>query len=98
MCCDLELVSAFLDGELDRTVLGVVTHHLLQCDDCCQNMGQLARVKDGIADRFVLRNPEEMTQSVMMAIQNDKVAPHTGPRTQRLKRRNGSEDDCCRTR
>lgn len=75
MSCDMELVSAFLDGELDRVILGTVTNHLLRCDHCCRTMGRLAAVRDALAEKFALCYPEELTQSVMSAISNEKIAP-----------------------
>lgn len=86
MGCSPELVSAFLDGELDRVILGSVTDHLLGCDDCCQMMSQLAQIRDGMADHFVLDNPEGMTQSVMMAIRNEKVLPDPHRFSRRFRR------------
>lgn len=81
--CNPELVSAFLDDELDRIILGRVTRHLVHCDDCCRTMGRLAQIRDAFAGRFVLCEPEEMVQSVMMAIRNEKS---TSPR-ERLRDR-----------
>ncbi|MBF0461371.1 MAG: hypothetical protein HQL87_08245 [Magnetococcales bacterium] len=73
MTCNPELVSAFLDGELDSIILKPVVVHLLQCDQCCQTMGWLAQVKEGIMGYLACPDPEEMTQSIMMAIKNETV-------------------------
>ncbi|MEO5363967.1 MAG: zf-HC2 domain-containing protein [Magnetococcus sp. DMHC-8] len=78
MSCDPELVSAFLDGELDPIIVNPVVAHLLQCDNCCQTMGWLAQVKHGVAGHAVWQDPEEMTQSIMGLIRNEKV--YTGRR------------------
>lgn len=86
MSCNPELVSAFLDGELDWVILGTVTDHLLKCDECCQTMGWLAQVRDGVSDQFVLCDAEEMTRSVMAAIKNETISPVYGTLRKRLKR------------
>lgn len=86
MCCDcdLELVSAFLDGELDYVVLGTVTSHLLECENCCQTMGWFVQVRDCVSDGFVFHDSEEMTQSVMMALKNEKVSQDPSRLSRRL--------------
>ncbi len=73
MSCNPELVSAFLDGELEPIILGPVTKHLLKCDDCCRTMGMMAQLRSALADRFMLSDPEHMTHSVMTAINNERV-------------------------
>lgn len=70
--CNPELVSAFLDGELDQIILGHVTRHLMNCEECCRTMSRLVQVRDAVADQFTLCEPERLTQSVMMAIRNEK--------------------------
>ncbi|MEO5332612.1 MAG: hypothetical protein H7839_11355 [Magnetococcus sp. YQC-5] len=70
--CNPELVSAFLDNELDRIIVGRFTRHLLDCDHCCQTMSRLVQVRDAVAEKFALCEPETLTQSVMMAICNEK--------------------------
>ncbi|MEO5339891.1 MAG: zf-HC2 domain-containing protein [Magnetococcus sp. MYC-9] len=78
MTCNPELVSAFLDGELEPIIVRPVVAHLLQCDDCCQTMGWLAQVKENIAGGLFWQDPDEMTRSIMGAIKNEKVyAGHT---------------------
>jgi hypothetical protein len=77
MACNPELVSAFLDGELEAVILHPVVAHLMQCDHCCQTMGWLAQVKEGIAGHY-WNDGEDLTQSIMGAIRNEKVyARHT---------------------
>ncbi len=75
--CNPELVSAFLDDELDKIIIGHVTKHLLYCDDCCTTMSRLVQVRDAVANVFALCEPEALTQSVMLAIRNEKS---TSPR------------------
>ncbi|MBF0381363.1 MAG: hypothetical protein HQL69_10115 [Magnetococcales bacterium] len=75
MSCNPELVSAFIDGELESVIIGTVTNHLLKCDDCCQTMGRLAMVQGAIAEKFALCHPEDLTRSIMSAISNEKVTP-----------------------
>ncbi|WP_130471776.1 zf-HC2 domain-containing protein [Candidatus Magnetaquicoccus inordinatus] len=78
MACNPELVSAFLDGELETVILHPVVAHLLKCDHCCQTMGWLAQVKDGIGG-YLWQDGEDMTQSIMGAIRNEKVySVHAG--------------------
>ncbi|MBF0401462.1 MAG: hypothetical protein HQL80_07130 [Magnetococcales bacterium] len=74
MTCNPELVSAFLDGELEPIILPPVVAHLLKCDHCCQTMSWLAQVKDSLAEgQLMWQDPEEMTQSIMGAIRNEKI-------------------------
>ncbi|MEO5348097.1 MAG: hypothetical protein H7836_00375 [Magnetococcus sp. YQC-3] len=73
MSCDPELVSAFLDGELEPVIFKPVVAHLLKCDACCQTMGWLAQVKSGVAGDLEWYDPDEMAQSIMVAIRNEKV-------------------------
>ncbi len=73
MSCNPELVSAFLDGELEPIILKPVVVHLLRCDHCCQTMGWLAQVKSKVAGYPDWSDPEEQTQSIMGAIKNEKV-------------------------
>lgn len=75
MRCDPELVSAFLDGELDAVILELVVKHLMQCDNCCITLSHLAQVRDAITDHVTVQDPEAMTQSIMMAIQNERILP-----------------------
>ncbi|MBF0438895.1 MAG: hypothetical protein HQL93_07205 [Magnetococcales bacterium] len=75
--CNPELVSAFLDNELERIIIGRVAKHLLHCDHCCHTMSRLASVRDAVSEQFALCEPELLTQSVMMAIRNEKS---TSPR------------------
>ncbi|MBF0145091.1 MAG: zf-HC2 domain-containing protein [Magnetococcales bacterium] len=78
MGCNPELVSAFLDGELDRVIVGSVTQHLLECEECCRTINKLAAVKGGLSERFVLCQPEDLTHSVMSAISNERIGPPSG--------------------
>ena len=73
MSCNQELVSAFLDGELDTIILKKVTRHLLECNGCCQSLTHMAQVSDGLRERYTLPDPEGFTLSVMNAISNEKV-------------------------
>ena len=73
MSCNPELVSAFLDGELEPVIFKPVVTHLLGCDTCCHTMGWLAQVKNGVAGEVEWHDPDEMTQSIMFAIKNEKV-------------------------
>ncbi|MBF0610424.1 MAG: hypothetical protein G8345_01350 [Magnetococcales bacterium] len=75
MKCNPELVSAFLDGELDDVILEAVIKHLMECEDCCQTLSHLAQVRDAITDQVTVSDPEAMTQSIMMAIQNERILP-----------------------
>jgi anti-sigma factor RsiW len=83
MSCNPELVSAFIDGELESVIVGTVTNHLLKCDDCCKTMGRLAMVQEAVSEKFALCHPEDLTQSVMSAISNEKV---TTPQSRLHKR------------
>lgn len=91
--CEPELVSAFLDEELDHGSSDSLTSHLLQCDHCCETMGWMAQIRGGIAGNFFLCDPEEVTQSVMMAIKNEKVATDPNPVSQRMWHVSGTTDD-----
>ncbi|MBF0446885.1 MAG: hypothetical protein HQL67_01665 [Magnetococcales bacterium] len=86
MSCNPELVSAFIDGELESVIVGAVTNHLLQCDDCCRVMGHLAMIQGAVAGNFALCDPETLTQSVMLAINNEKMTPARRRLSKRLIR------------
>ena len=74
MTCNPELVSAFLDGELEPIILQPVVVHLLHCDDCCQVMGWLAQVKESIRmGELLWQDPDEITHAIMGAIKNEKI-------------------------
>ncbi|MBF0110121.1 MAG: zf-HC2 domain-containing protein [Magnetococcales bacterium] len=75
MGCNPELVSAFLDGELDGIIVNSVTEHLLVCDHCCRTLDRMATIKGGVGDRFMLCHPEDLTNSVMSAISNERIGP-----------------------
>ncbi|MBF0213697.1 MAG: hypothetical protein HQM00_09045 [Magnetococcales bacterium] len=81
--CNPELVSAFLDDELDRIIVGHVARHLIHCDHCCRTMGHLAQIRDVLAGQLPWFESETFTQSVMMAIRNEKI---TSPRERLLDR------------
>ncbi|MBF0357775.1 MAG: hypothetical protein HQL70_04150 [Magnetococcales bacterium] len=73
MSCDPELVSAFIDGELESVIIGSVTKHLLKCDKCCKTMGRMAMVQEAVSEKYALCYPEELTNSIMSAISNEKI-------------------------
>lgn len=73
MSCNPELVSAFLDGELDEIILGAVIKHLLGCDHCRQILSKLAQVRDTLVEHFNLPDPEATTASVMSLIHHDSA-------------------------
>ena len=50
--CNPELVSAYLDGELDGIIVKTVTKHLLKCESCQQLLGVLAGVRSSVKDHF----------------------------------------------
>ncbi|HIJ84794.1 MAG: putative transrane anti-sigma factor [Magnetococcales bacterium] len=86
MGCNPELVSAFLDGELDRVIVGAVTDHLMVCEECCRTLDKLASVKWAVSDKFILSRPEDLTSSVMSVISNDRVGPSSGGMAAFLKK------------
>lgn len=73
MSCNQELVSAFLDGELDTVILKKVTRHLLECNGCCQSLTSMAQASDSLREHYLIPDPEGFTLSVMNAISNEKV-------------------------
>ncbi|MBF0369607.1 MAG: hypothetical protein HQL52_09150 [Magnetococcales bacterium] len=86
MSCNPELVSAFIDGELDNIIVNSVTKHLLKCDSCCHMMSRLAQVRDVVSDKFTLPDPEGLTASVMAAINNEKITSNEDILRRRLIR------------
>lgn len=86
MACNPELVSAFLDNELDQVIVGTVTEHLLSCDECVRTMTRLAAVKVVVTDRFMVHNPEDLALSVMNVLTNDRIAPPTNGMVSFLKK------------
>lgn len=82
MTCNPELVSAFLDGELDTIILNHVTRHLLECEECRKTLSRLAQVRDALTDHYTLSDPEAFTSSIMTAIHNERTvsgSPSRGP-------------------
>ncbi|MBF0626892.1 MAG: hypothetical protein HQL91_01585 [Magnetococcales bacterium] len=71
--CNPELVSAFLDNELDPIIVGHVARHLIHCDHCCRTMGRLAQIREVLAGQIPWMESETFTRSVMMAIHNEKI-------------------------
>ncbi len=71
MNCNPELVSAFLDRELETIILNEVLSHLLECESCCKILSQLVQVRDLISGKQILPDPEKTAMSVMSAICND---------------------------
>ncbi|MEO5329035.1 MAG: hypothetical protein H7829_12425 [Magnetococcus sp. THC-1_WYH] len=78
MGCNPELISAFLDSELDSVILTEVMDHLLRCDTCGRTLDRLAAVKSAVSDRFFLPDPEDLTGSVMSAISNECMGSPSG--------------------
>ncbi|MBF0138385.1 MAG: zf-HC2 domain-containing protein [Magnetococcus sp. DMHC-1] len=72
MHCDHELISAYLDGELDELLLDSVTSHLLDCQACCHKFSDLARARDAIQKKCLVPDPEGVISSVMAAIDENK--------------------------
>ncbi|MBF0284724.1 MAG: zf-HC2 domain-containing protein [Magnetococcales bacterium] len=68
MSCNPELVSAFLDGELDEVIRDAVISHLMRCETCCQVLGKLSQVRDAFLGPWVLPDPDAFTSLVMTAI------------------------------
>ncbi|MBF0426503.1 MAG: sigma-E factor negative regulatory protein [Magnetococcales bacterium] len=68
MNCDHEMISAYLDGELDAALLDSVTSHLLDCAECCRQFNDLARARDAIQTNCLVPDPEGIVASVMAAI------------------------------
>ncbi|MBF0588416.1 MAG: zf-HC2 domain-containing protein [Magnetococcales bacterium] len=82
--CHPELVSAFLDAELNGKLMRLVTKHLLTCESCCRLLSDLARARDALRGRCTLPDPEGLTGSVMAAL-NDE--PPITPPPSFLRRR-----------
>lgn len=75
--CNPELVSAYLDGELDEVILEKVTDHLLKCDNCQKLMSVFATVKDSVSEHFAIHNGEEFTSSIMATIHEEPLHRET---------------------
>lgn len=73
MKCNPELVSAFLDGELDSIILNHVARHLKACEACRKTLSQLAQVRDALTEHYTLADPEAFTGSIMTAIYNEQT-------------------------
>ena len=58
----------------------------------CGGDGWMAQVRNGIVDHLFLFNPEEMTQSVMVAIKNETVAIDSDTRSRWLNRFSEPQD------
>ncbi|MEO5347154.1 MAG: hypothetical protein H7834_12360 [Magnetococcus sp. YQC-9] len=72
--CNPELVSAFLDSELDRIIVGHVARHLIGCDHCCRTMGRMAQLRELMCgeEEMPWFESDAFTESVMLAIRNEK--------------------------
>ncbi len=81
MSCNPELVSAFLDEELDPVIIDTVTKHLLGCDDCLKTLSEMAFAREILStfstERCFLPHGEDLTLSIMAAISNEKSVPVT---------------------
>lgn len=86
MGCNPELISAFLDSELDSVILTEVMDHLLRCEECGLVLNKLATVKSAVSDRFFLPDPEDLTGSVMSAISNERMGSPSGGMISFLKK------------
>ncbi|MBF0153088.1 MAG: sigma-E factor negative regulatory protein [Magnetococcales bacterium] len=72
MSCNHEMISAYLDGELDAGLLDSVTSHLLNCPACCRQFSDLALARDAIQKNCLIPDPEGVISSVMAAIDQNK--------------------------
>ncbi|MBF0626372.1 MAG: zf-HC2 domain-containing protein [Magnetococcales bacterium] len=90
MTCNHELISAFLDGELEPIIVAPVTGHLLKCDSCCRKLSELAQVQSAMRERCLLPDPEGLTRSVMLAITNEKTLGNPGVAAHRVQQGSGS--------
>jgi anti-sigma factor RsiW len=68
MNCNPELVSAFLDGELEPVIYKAVIKHLMVCPRCRQTLSQLAQAREVVTSAFTLPDPERLTANVMAAL------------------------------
>ncbi|WP_158089351.1 anti-sigma factor family protein [Magnetofaba australis] len=68
MECNPEMVSAFLDDELDDQTRRSLAEHLLECERCCVLLAKLSALRAALFDRFILPDPEAMTRSIMARI------------------------------
>nr|CRH05394.1 conserved protein of unknown function [Candidatus Magnetococcus massalia] len=74
MECNPELVSAFLDGELDDVIVEAFLDHLIECPECQILLASLGELEGFMAGGPILDSPEEMTQGIMMTIRNGEVS------------------------
>ncbi|ABK44312.1 putative transmembrane anti-sigma factor [Magnetococcus marinus MC-1] len=70
MECNPELVSAFLDGELEPVIRDAFIEHLLVCPECQILLAALGQLKGYMSGSCALDNPEDLTQRIMMTIHN----------------------------
>lgn len=78
MKCNPELVSAFLDGELDEILVKPLVDHLVDCENCKQLLSKLASARDAMAESFHFPDPESMTSRIMGALEETVMAPSRG--------------------
>ena len=69
--CNPELVSAYLDNELDDIIVEKVTDHLIKCENCKKLLGVLTQVRDSLTDSFSLKDSDGVTSSVMASIEQE---------------------------
>ncbi|MEG3638927.1 anti-sigma factor family protein [Magnetococcus sp. PR-3] len=73
MECNPELVSAFLDGELEPVIRDAFIEHLLECPECQVLLATLGQLKGYMSGSCALDNPENMTERIMMTIHNGET-------------------------
>lgn len=78
MQCNPELVSAFIDGELEDILVEPVVNHLTVCTQCRQMLSALANARDAVVEKFALPDTESVPLSVMSAIRNGQVVKSGG--------------------
>ncbi|MEO5367057.1 MAG: zf-HC2 domain-containing protein [Magnetococcus sp. WYHC-3] len=78
MKCDPELVSAFLDDELDSMTLQVVIEHLLRCDNCQQTLTLLSSARDTLHQDLSSLDCDQGVRHIMGSIFNEEHAPAPG--------------------
>ncbi|MBF0620981.1 MAG: zf-HC2 domain-containing protein [Magnetococcales bacterium] len=74
MECNPELLSAFLDDELDPETNAKLIEHLLECEECQQLLAKLSQARVALSDSPTLFECEPMVNQIMGPITNQIVS------------------------
>ena len=63
MDCKIELISAYIDGELEPQAEAAVEKHLLSCQDCMSELNSQKRLVNALSELFASKNKDLVAES-----------------------------------